>query len=687
MNERGSHWALGIDVGGTHTDIALVRLDDGRAYRYKLASTPDDPARAVNDGMREMLALSNVAPDRIEYFAHGSTVATNAVVQHRTARAALLTTEGFRDVLEIRRQRQPHVYNLKVAKPAPPIARRDRHEVAERHYLFGRPDEAPDLGTMEALAQRLLADGVEALAVCFLHAYDDASHERAVGAWLRERMPGVFITLSSDVVPEPKEYERTSTTAINACLGPVMNRYLARIATGARACGLLTEPMIMQSNGGVASVNDAVRWPVRALASGPAAGVIGAIEVAREVGIEDLITFDVGGTTADVCLVEGAKALVSAEREIAGYPVCFPMFDVHSVGAGGGSIAQVDGGGFLHVGPDSAGADPGPAAYGRGGRLPTVTDACLLLGQLSPEGLLHGRLPLDVEAAHRALARYVARPLAMSEEDAACGMLTLLNENMVQAVRVISIERGFDPRRFALVAFGGAGPLLAGALAQVLGMARILIPRCPGLLCAQGLLAADQRADFALTNLMTLTREREEDIVESIASLAGRAAAWFDAGQIPQSDRSMAYFVDLRYQGQSHALQVALARDAHDPVAALTAGLSDAHRRAYGFAPDAPAQAVTFRVVASARTHTALDTGDMAESTTPPAQRVRPVRFPGLEAAVECLVVARESLAVGMQLEGPLIVEQMDATTVVPPGAQLNVLAGGVLEIWVTGGM
>ncbi|MCY4468878.1 MAG: hydantoinase/oxoprolinase family protein, partial [Thiotrichales bacterium] len=487
-----ARYALGIDVGGTHTDIELVAIEDDPSFRHKIASTPEDPARAVTDGTREILALSRIAPEQIVYFAHGTTVATNALVQGRTASTALVTTGGFRDVLEIRRQRQPHLYNLRVEKPAPPVPRNLRYEIGERHYLFGRDGVEPDPCEVETLAAALAAAGVEAVAVCFLHSYDDSAHERSVGTQLREALPGVFVCLSSDVAPEPHEYERTSTTAINACLGPVMSGYLARITTGARGNGLDVEPTILQSNGGVASANDAANLPARVLASGPAAGVMGALAVANAVGLSDVITFDVGGTTADVCLVERGTPLVASEREVAGYPIRFPMIDVHSVGAGGGSIAWIDSGGFMHIGPRSAGAAPGPAAYGRGGELPTVTDACLVLGHLSRHGLLAGRLPLDIDAARRAIESRIAEPLSTPVEDAAAGMLTLLNENMVQAVRVISVERGFDPRCFALVAFGGAGPMLAGALARELAIGTVLIPPSPGLLCAQGLLAADE---------------------------------------------------------------------------------------------------------------------------------------------------------------------------------------------------
>ena len=677
-----ARYALGIDVGGTHTDIELVAIGGGESYRHKIASTPDDPARAVTEGTREILALSRIAPEQIVYFAHGTTVATNALVQGRTASTALVTTRGFRDVLEIRRQRQPHLYNLRVEKPAPPVPRHLRYEIGERHYLFGRDDVEPDPHEIESLAAALAAAGVEAVAVCFLHSYDDPAHERSVGAQLRQALPGVFVCLSSDVVPEPHEYERTSTTAINACLGPVMSGYLARITTGARGNGLVVEPTILQSNGGVASADDAAMLPARALASGPAAGVMGALGVADAVGLDDVITFDVGGTTADVCLVERGTPLVASEREVAGYPVRFPMIDVHSVGAGGGSIAWIDSGGFMHVGPRSAGAAPGPAAYGRGGELPTVTDACLVLGHLSRNGLLAGRLPLDIDAARRAIETRIAEPLSMSVEDAAVGMLTLLNENMVQAVRVISVERGFDPRCFALVAFGGAGPLLAGALARELAIETVLIPPCPGLLCAQGLLVADERTDFARTRIMILDASRAAEFDAILTGLEAQATAWFDAGRIPREDRRLTFTADLRYDGQSHQLRVGVerARGASSIRAVLDAFHAE-HRREYGFEADAPVEAVTFRVTASAATHRIDVSRSVADAASGRGATVRSVRFIGATDAVECPVVPRATLRPGTIAHGPLIVEQMDATTVVAPGERLEIDGSGVMVL------
>ncbi|MEO8302759.1 MAG: hydantoinase/oxoprolinase family protein, partial [Betaproteobacteria bacterium] len=503
---------LGVDVGGTHTDIELIEIDTGRVFQHKILSTPEMPSKAIGVGTAEIIAQARIDPAAIQYFANGTTVATNALVQKRTATAGLITTKGFRDLLEIRRQRQPHIYNIDVAKPVPPALRRHRHEVVERKYLFGRDDVAPREDDVVGAAREMIADGVKAIAVCFLNSYDDPAHERLARGWLAKHFPDTYMTASFEVLPEFREYERVSTAVLNASLGPVMKQYLENIVNDARINGLVVEPKILQSNGGVASPEDASRYPVRTLASGPAAGVIGAIKVAMDLGEPNVITFDVGGTTADICLVENGEPLFASERDFAGYPVRFPMIDVLSIGAGGGSIAWLDAGGFLHVGPESAGAMPGPVCYGRGGTEPTVTDANLVLGRLNPAGLLGGRVPVNHDAARKAIQDKIATPMGLSVEEAAVGMLTILNENMLQAVRVTSVERGHDPREFSLVAFGGGGPLLAGQLAAELGMRSVIIPKSPGLLCAEGLLIADTRADFSKTRIQDLNADATEPI-------------------------------------------------------------------------------------------------------------------------------------------------------------------------------
>lgn len=676
-------YLLAVDVGGTHTDLELRHLVDGVSHHYKLPSTPDAPARAVADGIRELLHNAAVTPHQVQYFAHGTTVAANAVVQGRCAPTALIATDGFRDLLEIRRQRQPHAYDVQAQKPPSPVPRYWRREIRERQFLFGAPALAPEREDVRQVVAELLAQGVEAIAVCLLHSYADPGHELLVGAWLDEFAPDVYRSLSCDVLPEFREFERTSTTVLNAALGPVMTSYLDTLAREARAIGLAAEPRTMQSNGGLATPTQAIRLPVRTLASGPAAGVLGAIRVAADLDEANLITFDVGGTTADVCLVREGEPSFAAEREVAGYPVRFPMVDVLSVGAGGGSIAWIDPGGFLQVGPHSAGARPGPVCYGAGGADPTVTDANLVLGWLNPDGLLGGRTRVDRDAAARAIEAQIAKPLGLTLEQAALGILAILNENMVQAVRVISIERGHDPREFSLFAFGGGGPLLAGCLAEELGIERVIVPPRPGLLCAQGLLAADLRTDLARTARVCVDTSAQEQVAELFQALRGEASRWFADNHIATAGRQISYSVDLRYRGQSHELTIACGHDEGQRFAVtdLCTAFKDEHRRRYGFAPDEAVEATTFRATASAPGYVARTDGHPVAAPvrdgTPAAERR--VYCALDQAWRDCPVYERDTLSSGQRIDGPAIIEQMDSTTIVREGEQVEVHGGGAL--------
>ena len=674
-------YALGVDVGGTFTDLALVRISDGAAVYHKTPSTPGDPSHAVEAGVRELLARDQVAPAAVVYFGHGTTVATNALITGKVARTGMITTAGFRDVLEIRRQRQPHNYDIRIPKPPPLVPRHLRREVRERTYLYGGQDIAPELDVLRAILDDFRRDGVEAIAVCFLHSYHNPAHERAVAAAIRELYPTAFTCTSYEVLGEFREFERITSTAVNASLGPVMERYLTDLEERATGIGIPV-PHILQSNGGVASPREAAGKPVRTLASGPAAGVIGAIQIAARSGFADIITFDVGGTSTDVCLIEGGRPVIARERLFNGHPVRFPTIDVHSVGAGGGSIAWVDPGGFLHVGPQSAGANPGPACYGTGGREPTVTDANVVLGRLPSDALLDGRLPIRADLAHAAIKEKIAIPMDIGVEDAAVGLLTILNENLVQAIRVISVEQGFDPRRFTLVAFGGAGPLLASQLARELGISRVLVPPHPGLLCALGLLMTDARSDFSLTRIAPLAACGAAGLNAAFSELERDVAAWFERERVDAATRTTQRGIDMRYVGQSHELTVPVKdgefRDAD--LDALAATFRGEHERVYGYAPDAPAQVVTFRVTACARTTTPNVIGrapfGQAGATTRSRRRVY---FKECGGFVDCPVYDRARLARDTRIDGPAIVHQMDTTTVVLPDQSAEFDDGGCL--------
>jgi len=673
-------YILGVDVGGTFTDLALIRLADGRAFYHKASSTPADPSIAVAEGIGILLEQTGVKPSQVHYFGHGTTVATNAVITGRTARTALITTDGFRDILEIRRQRQPHNYDIRLNKPAPLVPRHLRRELRERVYLSADAPVAPEASALDAILADFRREGVEAVAICFLHSYVRPAHEALVADILRKRFPEAFTCASHEVLAEFREFERLSTTVLNAALGPVMSRYLDHLEKRAGAIGL-TPPKILQSNGGVASAREAGNQAVRTLVSGPAAGVTGAACLAVAAGIRDIITFDVGGTSTDVCLVENGQPLIARQRDFHGFPVRFPMLDVHSVGAGGGSIAWVDDGGFLQVGPQSAGADPGPACYDHGGVLPTVTDANVILGRLPPDALLGGRMPIRADLARRAIAERIARPMGLALEEAAQGVLTILNENLMQAIRVISVEKGFDPRRFTLVAFGGGGPLLASMLARELGIETVMVPAHPGLLCAHGLLVADVRSDFSLSRLADLRKAGAQGVNAGFADLKHSVDAWFELERIEPAQRSVERALDLRYAGQSHELTVPVQREdfRESDLPALVARFREEHVRVYGYAPDGPVQIVTYRI--TARTPVAGQAGaaGAAPFSAPGNARtgVRRVHFRESAGFVDCPIYDRTRLLPGAGVVGPAILEQMDTTTVVLPGQVATVQADG----------
>ena len=675
-------FALGVDVGGTFTDLALLRLPDGAAFYHKTPSTPEDPSKAVARGIAEILEQTGVAADAVSYFGHGTTVATNELIVGKTARTALITSNGFRDILEIRRQRQPHNYDIRIPKPPPPVSRRLRREIEERTYLFGCDDVAPDGSAVGPMVEEFRREGVESVAICFLHAYHNPAHEASIAEAVRAAFPEAFVCASHEVLAEFREYERFSTTVLNASLGPVMARYLTNLEAAAGALGVIA-PKILQSNGGVASPREASRNPVRTLASGPTAGVTGAAHLSVSAGYSDIITFDVGGTSTDVCLIEGGVPLIAREREFNGYPARFPMVDVHSVGAGGGSIAWVDSGGFLHVGPQSAGAHPGPACYGMGGVDATVTDANVVLGRLRQDVLLGGRMPIDAALAREAIGEKIAQPMGIGLEEAAEGILTILDETMLQAIRVISVEHGFDPRRFSLVAFGGAGPLLAAHLARELGIRRVLVPARPGLLCALGLLVADVRSDFSLTRILDLADAGADAINAAFAEIEADVARWFVQEGIAADARRTERAVDMRYAGQSHELTVRTQDNPFSPgdLDVLTAAFRREHERVYGYATREAVQIVTFRAVARAQLAVASEPFSASAGAAVDASRTgtRRVFFREAGGYVDCPVYDRAGLGPGAALEGPAIVEQMDTTTVVLPSQGLVCDAHGNL--------
>ncbi|OGL20902.1 MAG: hypothetical protein A3K12_17625 [Candidatus Rokubacteria bacterium RIFCSPLOWO2_12_FULL_71_19] len=661
-------YRIGIDVGGTFTDIALLDDARGRLHLFKVPTTPADPSEGALTGLAGVLERSGAAPDEVTAVGHGTTVATNAILQGRTARVGLITTEGFRDLLEIGRQRRPRLYDLWADRPPALVPRGLRRELPERTLVDGGIARPLELDGLEGIMRDFRAAEVETVAVCFLHAYVNPEHERRVGEALGRLWPGVPVSLSSAVAPEFREFERLSTTVINAALVPLMRTYLENFERRVRAAGISGVTYLSQSSGGVMRLPAGGRLPAATLFSGPAAGVTGAIAVARQAGLTELLTFDMGGTSTDVCLVRHGEAVVGSERAVEGYPVRLATMDVHSVGAGGGSAAAVDAGGFLQVGPQSVGAVPGPACYGRGGERPAVTDAHVVLGRLNASRLLDGRLRIHADRAAAAVARAIGAPKGLTALDAARGILSVVNSNMVRALRVVSVERGHDPRDFTLVAFGGAGPLHACDLARELGMRRVLVPPAPGVLCAIGLLAADLRSDASRTYLRLATGATGAEVTAWFDEVRRQA---LDAMAVPPGPALQERrWLDMRYLGQNHELRVPL-----DPVALSDEDLAllierfhDAHRRLHGYeAPEAPVQIVNVRV--ALRVEPPPLPGVAPEGSRAPAMAAgcREVFFEEAGRRLACPVYRRDDLPAGFELRGPAIVEQMDSTLVVPP--------------------
>jgi N-methylhydantoinase A len=665
-------WRVGVDSGGTFTDVCLFDDTTGRVEVWKVSSTQDDPSRGILTGLTEALRRVGATPDEIAWFGHGTTVSTNALIQQRGARTGLITTDGFRDLLEIGRQKRPDLYDLMADKPVPLVSRDLRLQVPERLRHDGSVETALDENAFRLAARRLRDAGVEAVAVCFLYGFINTTHEATAARILHEEFPEAFASISHEVAPEFREFERLSTTVVNAYLGPVMRGYIRRLGERLGALGVRATPHLTQSNGGVISFAQAERLPVRTVLSGPSTGVVGAREVGLLAGYPDLITFDMGGTSTDVSLLRAGECRLSGEAIVHGYPIKAPMLDIHTVGAGGGSIAYVDNG-LLKVGPRSAGAHPGPVCYGLGNTEPTVTDANLLLGLLNPRHLLGGRMAVHRDLAREAIER-LAASLGLDAMATALGVLAVVTANMARAIRVISVQRGYDPRDYTLIAFGGAGPLHAARLAKELEIGRILVPRSPGILCAMGLLLTDLRADFALTRLRVLGLEALPDMSDAFQTLEARAADWFDDTAIAPENRLVSRTVDMRYAGQNYELAVPLPDGPIGPhsLVALAEGFAAVHRRLYGFiADDEPVQLVTFRVEATGVVRKARFTPRGLTDSSPELIERRPV-WSGA-GFVSCPVYDRDRLDAGVRFDGPAIIEQMDATTFVPDGMTARV--------------
>lgn len=679
-------YRVGFDVGGTFTDFTVHDVVTGGVSHFKTPSTPDDPSEAIQTGLAAIIGNLGIEPSRFSFIGHGTTVATNMVIERNGVLTGMLTTAGFRDVLEIGRQTRPSLYDYSVTPPPPLVDRGLRIEVRQRIDADGRRLVPLDEDMVAEAAEAFAAAGVEAVAVCFLHSYLRHEDELRAADILRRRLGDIYISVSSEVLPEFREFERFSTTVINAFVGPKVNRYMDRLIRRLQDLGIYMPPQTIHSNGGLLPVDTVRSYPVRTCLSGPAAGVVGAAGLAMAAGVPDVVTFDVGGTSTDVSLIAGGKPAFTSSRKVADYAVRSPMIDVQVIGAGGGSIAWIDAGGALKVGPMSAGAVPGPVAYGLGGTEPTLTDANLVLHRLDAGGTLAGKVRVDEAAARAAIDEKIARPLGLTIEAAAEGIVRIAVANMTRAIRSVSTEKGHDLSRFALFPYGGAGPLLATAVARECGMGRIIVPVEPGTLCARGILMSDVSLDFIRSEIVDADVAGWEKTAAQFRTMEKEATAWFDAQDVPADRRRFERMVDARYQGQNHEVLVPASNGADllDFEAFLTA-FAEAHRREYGYV-------VAHRSIEIVNCRLKIIAAvDRPATIPPPASDVRAPRVKAIRQVhfgtrwLTTRIYDRAELVPGTVLEGPAIIDEMSSTTIVGAGDTAMVDPTGNLLIRLSG--
>jgi N-methylhydantoinase A len=672
-------WSVGIDVGGTFTD-AIAMHDDGRTRIAKVASTPKDPSLGLVDAFGELLE-TGVDAGRVGLVFHGTTIATNAMLTGRTGRVVLLATQGFRDVMAFRDGTRPVLYDLRQPRPNELVRREDRLEVRERLSSLGDVVEPLTTAEIDRVVGEVGRRNPEAVAIAFLFSYLRDDHERMLADALRSALPGVPVTASSDVAREFREYPRMATAVVNAGLRPIVGRYVEDAAAGVAGLGVTAPFLVMQSNGGCVPAERAEREAHRLLLSGPTAGVAGTIALADRHRLDRVIAFDMGGTSLDVCLVQDGVAPTTSRQVVEDHPIIVPSVDIVTAGAGGGSIATVDRAGRLRVGPQSAGAEPGPAAYGRGGTEATLTDAHIVAGILGPTPLA-GRLPLDPDAAHRAVER-TGKGLGLDPVEAADGIIAVATAHSVRALRRVSVGRGLDPRGFSLLAFGGAGPLLAGRVLEELGLASVVVPPHPGLFSAAGLLAASLRIDEAQTVLRPLIPELAPELLAWFRDARDRLVAQLVADGIARSRTRVVASADCRYEGQGYELELPLGELSARGVTGLPRAFADRHAAMYGHAdPREAVEVVTLRLAAFGDLERAAPAALRRGSAAPPAEAragTLAARLPGMGRRSKVPVFHREGLRARNRIDGPAIVEQMDSTTVIGARQAATVDAEGNL--------
>jgi N-methylhydantoinase A len=657
---------VGVDIGGTFTDV-VTRDEQGQLQYFKIPTTRKDESLAVLDSIDRICQMHDTDASSIDRFAHGTTVATNAILERKGARVGLLTTRGFRDVLEIGRQMRHGLYDI-ILHPETPtflVPRSRRLEVTERVGSNGEVLVELDEADVLRAAARLIDDDVEAIVICFLFSFLNSSHEMRAAELIRDAYPGITLAVSHEVNPMYREYERTLVTAFDAYVKPVIDRYLSRLENGLAKSGVTVPLQIMQSRGGLMASSIARRRPVRLFLSGPAAGVVGAQRCATAAGFPDVITVDVGGTSSDIAVIKGGHALIRPEGLIDGFTVRVPMVDVNSIGSGGGSLAWIDVGGAMRVGPRSAGSEPGPACFGRGGLEPTVTDASIVLGYLNPDNFAGGALSLDAALAANAIAEKIAHPLGLTVAEAALGIHRIVNAQMAEGIRSVSTRQGLDPRPFTLLPMGGGGAVHACSLARELGMRTILIPRYPGVLCAAGLLASPVDHEVTGGFGQAMQGLEVESVLMALESLNQQCAALMRMESLMGAEVSVSHYADICFIGQGYWLEVPLFVDEPDMLERAYDEFVRLHQTVYGHSDRSPARVVNLRVVHRAGGDHHIDSAPYLPRNAPLMTGSRPILLDRREGFVDAAVYAREALPSGFEFDGPAVVEQSDTTIVV----------------------
>ncbi len=684
-NAATDDWRVGVDIGGTFTDVVLWREGTENLVQVKLLTTPDDPSRAVLYGVSEALNEAGITATQLTSVVHGTTLVANALIERKGVTTALITTQGFRDVLEIGREWRYDLFNLDIEMPAPLVPRRLCLEINERLDATGAVDTPLDLGQMPALIGQLRAADVRSVGICLLHAYLNPAHEQAVAAAIAQAMPDLAVSLSSDVSAEMGEYERTSTTVANAYVHPIFRDYVERLVAALQKLGYSRELLLVLSDGRGIAADVAVKYPIRLVQSGPAAGAEAARLFGELAQQNDILCFDMGGTTAKACLIHDGEPERTVNFEVAretrfaegsGLPLLIPAIDMIEIGAGGGSIARIDQRGLLQVGPDSAGADPGPACYGRGNELPTVTDCDLLLGYLDADSFLGGKMKLDRAAAEKAIQTHLADPLGISATEAAWGVHETVTANMAQAATIHAIERGLDATRFAMLPIGGAGPVHACSMAQKMGIGCLICPSGAGVASAIGMLAAAKSFELGRAAPAELSALDFAKAAELLREMAGEAAALVASAGAGEAEVTQRFSAMMRYLGQGYEIEVPVTlemveRQDHD---GLLENFSESYCNRYGRSEDMPAELLSWRLAVTGERSTLGDTlGQRAVvgAAAPASRATRPVWFD--DAYVEAPVYKRADFGTGSRIDGPAIIEENESTLVLPTGFQLNV--------------